>query len=108
VPVADMERAADRLRHDCVGMGSRLVDRMLPVVSEGIEKAVGPIWPTARGLWLRAVLPPGHHLEEGTDLPRSAAPMGATVRTKRSIWLISSPTSIEVIEGRGTRAGRRV
>jgi hypothetical protein len=34
------------------------------------------------------VIPPGNYLEEGTDLPRSAAPTGAIVGTKKSVRLI--------------------
>jgi hypothetical protein len=54
-----------------------------------------------------AALPPGNYLEEGADLPRSAAPIGATVRTKRSVWLIWLPPPLRV-DRRGTRTGRGV
>jgi hypothetical protein len=44
----------------------------------------------AHGSWFvaGAVIPPGNYLEEGTDLPRSAAPTGAIVGTKKSVRLI--------------------
>jgi hypothetical protein len=88
-------------------MGSRLGFDALGS-PESIKKAGGPIWPTARGSWLGAVLPPGNYLEKGTDLPRSAAPTGAIVGRKRSIWLICSPSSVEVVDWHGIRAGRGV
>lgn len=44
----------------------------------------------AHGSWFAAgaVLPPDNYLDEGTDLPRSARPMGAIVGTKKSLLLI--------------------
>lgn len=41
----------------------------------------------AHGSWSAAgaVLPPDNYLDEGTDLPRSAEPMGAIVGTKISV-----------------------
>jgi hypothetical protein len=42
-----------------------------------------------------AALPPVNYLEEGTDLPQSAALVGATGCVKRRVWYISSPASME-------------
>ena len=45
---------------------------------EGIKKAGGPIWPTARSFVL-AALPPGANCQVGADIPRTVAlpPIGA-------------------------------
>lgn len=74
---------------------------------ESIKKAEGPIWPTARGVVGGAVLPPDNYLEEGADLPRSAAPTGAIVGTKRNILFIFGRPPYKVV-WRGTRVGRGV
>jgi hypothetical protein len=68
-------------------MGSRLGFDALGRL-ESIKKSRGP--DLAHGSWFvtGAALPPGTYLEKGTDLPRSAAPSGAIVGTKRSVWLI--------------------
>jgi hypothetical protein len=44
-------------------------------------------------------MPPGNYLEEGTDLPRSAAPTGAIEGTKRSVLLIILAASVRWLTG---------
>jgi hypothetical protein len=46
-------------------------------------------------------MPPGNYLEEGTDLPRSAAPTGAIEGTKRSFLLIILAASVRWLTGTG-------
>jgi hypothetical protein len=55
----------------------------------------------AHGSWFAAgaALPPGTYLEKGTDLPRSAAPMGAIVGTKRSFLLICCRPPLRMVTG---------
>ena len=49
--------------------------------SQGIKKAGGPIWPSGSCL-LR--LNRVRQVKKGTDLPRTAAPTGATVRSSEA------------------------
>jgi hypothetical protein len=76
-PVPDMERAAGPGRSAALVFAAHV----------GNKKAVDPIRPTTRGVWL-AALPPLRQLEMGTDLPstpsmydgRSHRAIGALMR----------------------------
>jgi hypothetical protein len=75
------------------------------VCSPGQTKNRGP--DLAHGSWFlrEAVLPPVGYLEVGTDLPRSAAPSGATVRRLSSIVLFITHTSGNDNRRHGAGAG---
>ena len=65
----------------------------VPCAARDKRKTVGPIWPTVRGFCWRAVLPPVSYLEVGTNLPRPAAPTGATSSAASSVVLFIQHTS---------------
>ena len=79
---------------------------MSSLLAKGIKKAGGPIWPSGSfrcGFRLRQV-------KKGTDLPRSGAPRGATIRSRiaavlaRTLLVICAESTPDLM-GRGERDG---
>ncbi len=99
----DMERAADLIRRFVGGpRGSVVSSAICRWGREGHQKSRGP--DLAHGSWRlrKAVLPPAASSRWAQRLPRSATPIGAVVRRKKSFVVILEAASIRAGRGRAT------